>query len=141
MSLMDEQKIAIAKGMQLNVSPKHSNEVCYVIQGKNANKAVAYLDKVQEKKEFVPFRRYVTGINHRKKGQAGKYPVKAAKLVQKILKHAIKNAEFKGLEAEKLQIYHATAYKTVTLNRTKPKGKAKPHRIDLTNIEIGVKQV
>ena len=138
---MKDEKTAVARGKEINISPKSANEVRYVIKKKNAKKAVVYLDKVQEKKEFVTFRRYNTGLGHRKGGQPGKFPVKAAKEVQKILKHAIKNAEFKGLESEKLQISHATAYKTLTLDRIKPKGKATPHRIDLTNIEIEVRQV
>jgi len=138
---MSEEKKAKALGNNLNVSPKSCNEICYNIKGKMAEKAVKWLERVENKEDFVTFRRFITGINHRKKGKIGRFPIKAAKLVKKVVKNAIANAEFKELESKKLKITHASAYKTLTLHRIRPKGKARPNRIDLTNIEIGVTEV
>jgi len=139
--MTNEEKMAKAVGKDVNVSPKSCNEVCYNIKGKMVGKVIAWLDRVIEMKDFVPYRRYVTGVGHRRGGGSGRFPVKAAKMVKKVVKNAISNAEFKGLETKKLKITRASAYKTLTLHRIRPKGKARPHCIDLTTIEIGVTEL
>ena len=137
----DEKKIAKAFGNELNISPKHANEVCYAIKGMLVDKALEYLKRVQEKKEFIKFRRYKKKIPHRRKGIPGRYPVKAAGKISEILLNVKANAEYKGLNTERIKIIHATAYKALTLERIKPKGRARPSNIELTNIEIIVKEV
>ncbi len=135
-----EKKTAKAYGKEINVSWKQCNEVCNFIKGKNVNKAIKYLEKVTKKEEFIPYRRYVKGVGHRTGGQIGRYPVKASKIIIKLLENAKANAEFKNLEADKMKIEHASAYKAMTLDRIKPKGRAKTHNIELTNIEIVLKE-
>ncbi len=146
----DLEKTARALGKDLNVSWKKCNEICYTIKNMKLNKAIEYLEKVMQRKEFVPYRRYNTGIAHRKGGIPGGYPVKAAKIIKKILENAKNNAEQKGLDTEKLKIIHATAYKTITLERVKPKTGSRGgfsytsgmmHNIELANVEIVVKEV
>ena len=61
--------------------------------------------------------------------------------VSKIIKDAVANADNKGLNTESLKIEHATAYKSVEMDRIKPKGRAKTQNIELTNIEIVVREV
>lgn len=141
----EDKKVAKAFGKELNISPRHANEICYTIKGKMLNKAIAYLEKVQKKEEFVPLRRHKKQVPHRKgKGRstkAGRWPVKAAKAIIGVLQNASANAEYKGLDADKLKIKHATAYKSVELERRKPKGSAIAHNIELTNIEIVVREL
>ena len=137
----EKEKTARALARNINVSWKQSNEVCYNIKNKKLDKAIDQLNRVLEKKEFIPHRRYKTGIGHRKKGKPGRWPIKATEKVRKLLENAKSNAENTGLDTEKLKIVHATAYKTTTAPRTKPKGRARPHNIELTNIEIVVKEV
>ncbi len=93
------------------------------------------------KKDFVPFVIYNKKQSHKTHGTPGRYPVKAAKMIRKVLENAKGNAEFKGLDEKKLRIVHANAYKTLTLGRTKPKGRAKPSRINLSNVEIVVREL
>ena len=133
-------KIAKAYGKEANVSWKQCNEVCHFIKGKNVDKAIAYLDKVVKKEAFIPYRRFTKGIGHRKKGVTGKYPVKASKIIIKLLKSAKANAEFQDMDGKKLMIEHASAYKGITLDRIKAKGRAKTSNIELTNIEIILKE-
>ena len=135
-----EKKTAKAYGKEINVSWKQCNEVCHFIKGKNVDKAVQYLEKVTAKEAFIPYRRYMKGVGHRTKGQIGRYPVKASKIIIKLLQNAKANAEFKGMDSKKLRIEHASAYKAVTLDRIKAKGRAKTQNIELTNIEIVVKE-
>jgi large subunit ribosomal protein L22 len=136
-----EKKTAKGFGKELNISPKHANEVCYAVRGMAVGKALSYLDRVVEKQDFVPFRRYKKKIAHRSGGTPGRYPEKAARAVGEVIKNARSNAEYKGMNPEKLQITHATAYKAIKLDRMKPKGRARPHNIKLTNIEVVVKEV
>ena len=136
-----DKKIAKAYGKDLNVSWKHCNEVCRAIKGKNINKALAYLEKVLKKEDFIPFKRYNTGVPHRSGGQPGRYIPKSVKIIKALLENAKANAEFKDLNSDNLKIEHATASKSSTLERTKPKGRMKKQNIELTNIEIVVKEV
>jgi large subunit ribosomal protein L22 len=136
----DTEKTARALGSEVNVSPKNANEVCKTIKGMKVNVALGYLDRVVKKESHVPYTRFNKKVPHRRGGQPGRYPEKAAREVKKVLENAKNNAEYKGLDNEKLKIRHANAYKAMTLQRTKPKGRARPHNIELTNIEIVVSE-
>lgn len=135
-----EEKTARAYGKDINISRKSANEVCAAIRGMKLNNALAYLEKVLKHEEYIPFRRHIKKLPHRKKGAAGRYVTKSVKKTIAILQNASANAEYKGLDPERLRIVHSTAYKGITLERTKPKGRAHPSNIELTNIEIVVKE-
>lgn len=132
-------KTAKAYGNELNISWKDANEICRWIKGTNTKSAKKRLDGVIEKKSFVPMKRYTTGVGHREKGKPGRYPVKAARAVKKVVENAEANAEGKGMDTEKLRIAHSSAYKGMKLQRIRPRGQAISHNIQLTNIEIIVK--
>lgn len=138
-----EGAVGKAYGHDLNISPKHAAEVCAAIRGMMVPKAFAYLERAArlDPAAYIPFRRHRKKVPHRKGGVPGRWPVKAIRHVQKVLQNAVANAENRGLSRERLKIVHAVGYKGVTLKRTKPKGRARPHNMDLTNIEIVVKQV
>ncbi len=133
-------KTAKALGKEINVSWKDCNEVCYNIKNKNVNKALSFLEKVIKKEQPVKYRRYNKGISHQKTA-IGRYPIKAARAVKKVLENAKANAEHKGHDVEKLKITKASAYKSQTIERIKPRGRARTHNIELTNIEIEVREV
>ena len=141
----EDKKIAKAFGKELNISWKHANEICYAVRGMMLNKALAYLERVQRKEDFVTLRRHKKQVPHRKgKGRiskTGRWPVKAAKSVAEVLQNASANAEYKGLDADKLKVEHATAYRSIELERRKPKGSAITHNIELTNIEVVVREL
>jgi large subunit ribosomal protein L22 len=132
----DEKKTAKAYGKEVNISWKKANEICHAIRGMNVDKAIAYLERVVKKEDFVPFRRFNKKVGHRAGGKPGRYPVKASKKVIEILKNAKANAGNKGLNDERLKIEHATANKALTLERIRSKGKWMRHNIELTNVEI-----
>jgi len=118
------------------MSPKHAMEICSYIRGMNAAKADAFLTKVQAKEEYVPLKKFNRKVPHRTGGQPGRYPVKAARIIQKILRNAMGNAEEKGMDKEKLKIVHAAAQRGPSYDRKKPKGRWKHHSIDTTHVEI-----
>ena len=86
---VDEAKTARAMAKSLKISPKHCVEICNAIRGMDVAKAKAYLEDVIEMKKSVPFKRHNKGVGHRK-GQegwpSGRYPVKAAEQILKVLK-------------------------------------------------------
>jgi len=68
----------------------------------------------------VPFRRFKKKVPHRRGLQGfctGRFPVKAAKQILRILKDVEANAEFKGLNTEKLKLIHAAAYPGMKLKK------------------------
>ncbi len=138
---LDTEKTAKASGRELSVSPKHAREVCKTIKGMHLNKAKRYLEQVMARKQPVPFRRFTKKLGHRHgmhKAMVGKYPVKAAKEVLKVLESAEGNAEFKALDIERLRIIHASAYPGIKLKRSIPRafGRSTPKNKSLTHVEI-----
>ena len=82
------------------------------IKGMNAQKAIAYLEAVCEKKRAVPFFRYNEGIAHHSQGHEwgcpqSRWPEKSAKLFIKLIKNALASAPQKPeLKVENLVIAH-----------------------------------
>ena len=86
---------AIAKGSDLNISPKHSIAICRFIKGKNIDKAMEQIAQITIKKRAIPMK---GEIPHRKGMESGRYPVKAAKVFIKLLKSLAANSSVNGLE-------------------------------------------
>jgi large subunit ribosomal protein L22 len=138
---LDPEKTVKASGREVRVSPKHAREICRTVKGMKLAGAKEFLLDVMEKKKAVPFRRYQKKAGHRRgleKAFAGRYPIKAAERVLKILQGAQANAENKGLDVDKLQIIHAAAYPGMKIKRFTPRahGRASPKFEILSHIEI-----
>lgn len=117
---LDPEKTVRASGRELRVSHKHAREVCKTIKGMMLTQSKQYLRDVMDKKQAVPFRRFKKKLGHRhglEKAYAGKYPVKAAKHILKVIEGAEANAEYKGLDTERLRIIHASAYPGMKIKR------------------------
>ncbi len=138
---LDPEKTAKASGREIRVSHKASREVCRAIKGMMLDKAKVYLKAVIEKKQAVPFKRYKKKLGHRhgmEKAFAGRYPVKAVQKILRVLEAAEANAENKGLDVDKLRVFHAAAYPGIKLKRYMPRahGRASPKYETTTHIEI-----
>ena len=143
---LDPEKMVKASGRELRISPKHAREVCNIIKGMYLDKAKEYLARVKLKEQPVPFRRFNKKLGHRhgmQKDMVGKYPIKAAKEILKLLESAEGNAEFKGLDVERLRIIHASAYNGIKLKRAIPRafGRSTPKNKTLTHVEIALEEV
>jgi large subunit ribosomal protein L22 len=68
------------------------------IKGMPAEKAIRFLQDVQNKKQAVPYVKFSDSVGH-KTGSVGpgRYPEKAAKLFEQLVKNAVANAEDKGV--------------------------------------------
>jgi len=138
---LDPEKTAKASGREVRVSHKHAREVCRTIKGMTLTKAKAYLRDVMDKKKPVPFRRFKKKAGHRhglQKSYAGRYPTKAAEKILNVIEGAEANAENKGLDVDRLRIFHAAAYPGIKIKRFTPRahGRTSPKYQTLTHIEI-----
>jgi large subunit ribosomal protein L22 len=142
---LDPEKTVKASGRELRVSHKAAREVCRSIKGMTLTKAKQYLEDVIAKKKPVPYRRFRKKAGHRHGlvgAFAGKYPVKAAKTVLKVLQEAEANAENKGLDTDRLRIIHASAYPGMKLKRfmRRAHGTASPKVETLSHVELALEE-
>jgi large subunit ribosomal protein L22 len=143
---LDPDRTAIASAREVDISPKAAREICNFIKGMFLDHAKDYLEYVVIKKKPIPYKRHKKHVAHRKEltgWPAGRYPVKAAKEILKVLENAENNAEFKGLDVERMKIIHACSQKGMTLKRYFPRaqGSSSPHFNYLTHIEIAIEEV
>ena len=143
---LDPDRTVKASGRELRVSPKHAREVCKTIKGMKLDQAKEYLRQVVLKKKPVPFRRYKKKVGHRHgidKACAGRYPVKAAQKILSIVESAEVNAEYKGLDVERLRIIHASAYPGMKIKRyiERAFGRSSPRIEILCHIELVLEEI
>lgn len=143
---VEGENVARAKANELPVSPKHSIEIARFIRKMTTTEAKAYLADVVELKKAIPFKRFNRDVAHKRglsKWSAGRYPVKAAEAYIRLLESVEKNAEYIGLDAEKLRIDHVAANTGRGLKAFFPRamGRATPKRRETVNIEIVVTEV
>lgn len=96
---------AVARGRNLRISHKHAREVGNFIKGDSVEKARNKLEKVIDKDLAVPYKRYNKEQAHRKGSMGtGRYPVKTAEEVLKLLNSAEQNALHEGLSEDSLYV-------------------------------------
>jgi large subunit ribosomal protein L22 len=142
---LDPETTVKSSGRELSISHKAAREVCKAIKGMSLDQAKTYLDQVIQKKKPVPFKRHVKKLGHRhglEKAFAGRYPIKTAKKVLKVLEGAEANAEAKGLDTERLRIMHAVAYPGMKNKRSSMRafGRSSPKVQTLTHVELVLEQ-
>jgi len=135
-----------ARGKEVDISSKAAREICAVIRGMSIAKAKKFLEDVITKKQAVPFKRYKKEVPHKSsqfKFHAGGYPVKAAREILKVINNLEANAEFRGLNTEKMIIIHAAAMRGMKVKRYVPRafGRSSPSFNTLVHIEIVGKEV
>lgn len=138
-----------AKAIMLNcpISRKLSVELAREIRCKPVKKVEKFLEDVIALKRHVPLKRYFHDVGH-KKGpsvsgvKAGRYPVKAAKHFQKVLKMALSNADYIGLDINKpMFVKGCVVSGGIKRYSYQAKGHRRLRRDETVNIEIAVKQL
>jgi large subunit ribosomal protein L22 len=137
----DEDRTVRATGKVLHISFKDSMEICREIKGKRLAYAKQFLNEVIDFKRAVPYKRFKKGLAHRRglsKAYAGAYPQKAATYILKLLDNSEANAEFKGLDTERLFVKHIQAKRGRVVKGFIPRamGRATPHNTTTTHIEV-----
>ncbi len=146
---LEEEKCAKAMVWNAPISYKKIVELARLLKGMKLDEAKSFLERVAKKAEPVPVRRYSgkqahhRGLADKYKWPAGRYPVKAAKILLKLLENLENNAEVKGLDTEKLRIVHIAVHKGLTLKRWMPRafGRATPKFRKRSHIEIVAMEV
>jgi len=138
---LNSEKTAIASGRELKVSHKAAREVTKAIRGMDLAKAKDFLRDVIAKKKPVPYTRFTKKLGHKggmQKRFVGRYPIKTADAVLKVLQAAQANAENKGLDVDRLRIVHSAANQGMKLKRYTPRahGRASPKYDITTHVEI-----
>ncbi len=104
MPLQTESHQAKAVGSDLRVSWKDVTEIGRFVKEDSVKKALDKLERVTEEELPVPYTKFDSGVGHRSGNKAGRYPVKAAEEVLKVLRSARDNAENEGLNADNLEV-------------------------------------
>jgi len=130
--------VARARGIEIPISPKKTYEVLNAIRGLPVEKARTLLEEVVALKRAVPFRRYNQETAHKRGIGPGRYPKKVAKSVLEVLRNAEQNAEYDGLDAERLFVKVAASGRGRIRKASMPRahGHADPWNEQTTNVEI-----
>jgi large subunit ribosomal protein L22 len=130
--------VARARGVELPMSPKKTYEVLNAIRGLPVERARRFLEEVVALKRPVPFRRYNQETAHHPGTGPGRYPKKVAKNVLAILRNAEENADYDGLDAERLYVKVAASARGKIRPASMPRaqGRATPWNEQTTNVEI-----
>lgn len=143
---LDPDTTATASGRDLRMSPKASREVCRYIRGMMLEKAKERLREVIDLKRPVPYFRHRKKVPHRggvEGFDAGRYPVKAAGEILKLLEAVEANAEFKGLYPDRLKIMHIAAHRARVIRKYIPRafGRSSPYFERMTHVEVAVEEI
>ena len=130
--------VARARGIELPISPKKAYEVLNAIRGMPVERAKTFLEEVVALRRPVPFRRYNQETAHHRGSGPGRYPKKVAKNVLAVLQNAEQNAEYDGLDAERLYVKVASSARGRIRSAMMPRahGHGDPWNEQTTNIEI-----
>lgn len=139
-SELDPERSAIASGRDLPISFKDAVEVCRAIRGLKIDDAKRLLEEIIKKKRYIPYKRFKGKVAHHKVPgwYAARQPVKAAKYILDVLKSLEANAEYKGLDTERLRLIHVAAQKGRKIKKYIPRafGRSTPYFQELVHIEL-----
>ena len=137
----NEAKVAKAIGKDVNISFKKAVAVCDSVREKNLSAAIEILEKVIALERPIVFKKYNKGVSHRTGVGIAKYPKKAASEILKVLKNAQSNADYKGLDNERLRIISIQVNKGQSRKRRKPKGRWKAWKTQYVCIQAVIKEI
>ena len=141
----DPEIHAAARGTGLNISPKAAREVCKALKGMDLEKAKNYLGRVIEMDQAVPFKRHDGKVGHRRgKGMAtGRYPVKTAAAILKVIESAGNNGEAIHIDIENWRILHIATSRGTRFESRFPRarGRATPKMRESANVEVVLEEI
>ncbi len=146
---IDPDKTIKASGKDMRISLKKASEVCREIRGLKLEDAKKMLEEVITERRMIPFRRHKKKRGHHAdklreyKWYAGGYPIKVSKRILNVLKNAESNAEYKGLDTDRLRIVHASVDMGPKLRRFMPRGfgRSSPKFEQLTRVQVVLEEV
>lgn len=90
---------------------QNTYETAMAIKKLPLRRAVRYLKNVVDQKECIPFRRFNGGVGRCAQAKQfgttqGRWPKKSAEFLLQLLRNAESNADYKGLDVDRLVIDH-----------------------------------
>ncbi len=141
----DKTRHVRASLREKTISHKHAREIAVAIKGKSLDSARSYLMSVTNLERAVPFRRYHNEVGHKSDTgvMSGRYPTKAAAEFLKLLDNLESNAEYRGMDLDRLKIINATVHKGRKIPRFMPRamGRATPKIDILTHVELVAQEI
>jgi large subunit ribosomal protein L22 len=130
--------VARARGTELPMSPKKTYEVLNAIRGLDLDRARKVLEDAIALKRAIPFRRYNQETAHKRGIGPGRYPKKVCEALIGILANAEANAEFQGLDTDRLFIKVAASSRGRIQKASMPRaqGRATAWNEQTTHVEI-----
>ncbi|KAI8434511.1 hypothetical protein MSG28_012515 [Choristoneura fumiferana] len=132
-----------ARGSNLRVHFKNTYETAMAIRKLPLRRAVRYLKNVTEKKECIPFRRFNGGVGRCAQAKQfgttqGRWPKKSAEFLLQLLRNAESNADYKGLDVDRLVIDHIQVNRAPCLRRRtyRAHGRINPYMSSPCHIEV-----
>jgi large subunit ribosomal protein L22 len=138
----DKTKHVRASIREKDISHKHAREIAVAIKGRSIEKARELLENVISRREAIPYRRYNNEVAHRSNIRdgffAGRFPKKAASEFLRILDNLESNAEYKGMDLDRLRIVSAAVHQGTKLKRFQPRamGRSSPKFDTLVHVEV-----
>jgi len=132
------QNIARARGIELPISPKKTYEVLNVIRGIPLPEAREILEGTVALRRAIPFRRFNQETAHHRGYGPSRFPQKVARHLLKILTNAEANAEYEGMDTERLYVHTASCARgqIKKANMPRAQGRATAWNEQTTNVEI-----
>lgn len=139
----DPDTSAKAIGKEMPISPKFTREICGMVRGMKVNKAIDTLEGVIALETPVPLKRYNKRVSHKQGVGPGRYPKKAAAAVLGVIKSAVANAEYKGLNTDEMVIRTITASRgrVTPGHMARAHGRATEWNQDTVNLEVIIEEV
>jgi len=130
--------VARARGLELPISPKKTYEILNAIRGLPVDRATTVLEDAIALKRAIPFRRYNQETAHHVGTGPGRYATKVARNVLKVLENARENAEYEGLDADRLFVKVAASSRGRIRKANMPRahGRSTAWHEQTTSIEI-----
>ncbi len=139
----DPDTSAKAIGKEMPISPKFTREICGMVRGMKVSKAIDTLEGVIALETPVPLKRYNKRVSHKQGVGPGRYPKKAAAAVLGVIKSAVANAEYKGLNTDDMVIRTITASRgrVTPGHMARAHGRATEWNQDTVNLEVIIEEV
>ena len=139
----DPDTSARAIGKEMPISPKFTREICGLIRGMKVPTAIKTLEGVIALETPVPLKRYNKRVSHKQGVGPGRYPKKAAAAVLGVIKSAVANAEYKGLNTDDMVIrtISASRGRVTPGHMARAHGRATEWNQDTVNLEVIIQEV
>merc|ERR1712055_463553 len=123
--------------------PKNAHATVKRLKGMSLERAKKFLKNVLDRKECVPFFRFNSGVGQcsqakQWKNNQGRWPAKSARHALDMLSNLKNNAQFKGLDTEKMTVTHTSIHRAPKMRRRtyRAHGRINPYMSSPCHVQI-----